>query len=1030
MFLSKISIKRPIMTSMFLIVFIIFGLLAYFGLSLNLMPNIDIPFITVQTVYPGAGPKEIETQISERIEDAVSTIGKIKTISSYSMESVSFVVLEFEMGKDVDIANQEVKDKISSIVNELPTDAFDPVVEKFDIGGESVVDVVFTGSMTARELFSYADKNIKDRFAQIEGAGKVTLIGGEEREIQIKLDNRVVRQNILSIPQLAQIIGAENMDMPAGHFSKDDQEFSVRFEGELESVEQFENIDIPTVFGLKKLDQLAKVSDTGAEVRERTVYFNNLTKNRNDNIIIFNITESSDGNTVELAKGIKKVVKELQEELPPGASLSVISDKSLFIEASVEDTLTNIILGVILTGVVLLFFLHDFRSTLIVALSMPFAIISTFLLMKISGFTMNIMTLMGLSIAVGILVTNSVVVLENIFRHKEMGHSRIEAADKGTAEVTVAVIASTMTNIVVFLPIATMSSMVGQFFKEFALTVTYATIFSLIVSFTLTPMLASLILPEHDKKKHPIGRFLEKMFKSWERGYQYFIKGVLASKVRSFGVILFAIIMFFLTMYFVTPKVGFEFMPMLDQGDISIEVEMPMGYNLEETAGMVNDIENIVQKNDAVKHMLTTVGSFDGMNIGTNLAKISVKLVDVEERDATSNVVANDLIRDLSDITNAQIRVMAVSSGGGSGAAPVYFQLKGQDLEKLERYKENLVAEIKEIPGLVNFNTSSRAGKPEITLIPKRKKIADAGLNIQTLAFTLRSSVEGLVCTQYREQGEEYDVKIMLTDESVDSPEELENITVVSRNGIYRLGQLAEIKFTEGYSKILHKDKFKSIEFSGYIAPGYVLGDIVKKVEEVFAKTEFDPGYKVEWAGDAEMMKETGIDMLRTFIIAILLTYMLLAATLENLTQPLIILGTVPLALIGVFGGLYLTGKTMNTMSMMAIVMLLGIVVNNAILLLDYTNILRKKGMSVHDALVEACPTKLKPILMATIAIIFGMAPMALGIGSAGVEFRQPMGIVSIGGLVISTFLSLLVIPAIYHLTSKEKKTSTEMEEV
>lgn len=1019
MFLSSLSIKRPIMISMALIVFLIFGILGYFKLALNMMPDVKLGFVTVQTVYPGAGPKEMETQITKKIEDAVATISKIDLVRSYSMESVSIVIIKFDLGKNPDIANQEVKDKVNAILNEFPKDAELPVIEKFDIGAYPIMDIILTGTLGTKELYEIADKKLKDRFSQVEGVAKVDITGGEKREIRVELDNRIVFQNAVSLQQLSRILAAQNMDMPGGRFQQQSQEYSVRLKGELENIEAIKGLEISTKYGVKKLNQIADVKDTGAEVRERSVYFNNLTKIREDQVVLLSITKSADGNTVEMAEAIREELPAIRQELPAGCKLSIVRDDSNFIKSSVEDTLMNIIMGIILTGLVLLFFLHDIRSTIIVALSMPMSILSTFLLLQISGFTLNIMTLMGLSTAVGILVTNSVVVLENIFRHKEMGHRRREAADKGTSEIAVAIIASTLTNIVVFLPIAAMSSLVGQFFKEFALTVTYATIFSLINSFTLTPMLASLILPDTDSKKHPLGKKLEAMFHSWEAKYKYWLEIILVNKLRCFMVI-FVSLFLFASSFFLAAKVGFEFMPTLDEGNINIEVELPQGYNLDETAEVINEIENIIQQHKEVKHILTTLGMLSELDIGVNMAKIGVKLVEVEDRDITSAEAANLLIRELSSIPNVKIRISAASSAG-SGEAPVKFYLLGQDIDKLELYKNEVLKKIKDIEGLVNLNTSSRAGKPEITLIPNRKKIADAGLTVYDLALTLRSAVEGLVATRYREGGNEYDIRVVLNNESVDTPEKIGNICVTSPKGIYRLSQFADIRFTEGYSKILHKDKYKSIEFTGHPAPGYPLGDIVNQIRAKTAGIHLSGGYKIDWGGDTKMMEETTVDMLTTFIIAFLLTYMLLAAILESFTQPLMILGSVPLALIGVFLALYITGQTMNTISMMAIVMLLGIVVNNAILLLDYTNILRKQGKDTHAALLEACPTKLKPILMATVAIILGMMPMALGIGSAGVEFRQPMGIVSIGGLILSTILTLVFIPAVYYLTTKSK---------
>lgn len=1020
MFLSDLSIKRPIMISMVLIVFLVFGGMAYFSLSLDLYPEIDVGIVNVQTIYPGSGPREVETQVTKKIEDSVATISNIEWIRSYSMDSVSIVTLRFEIGKDADIATKEVKDKIDAILNELPDDAETPIVEKFDLRAEPVLDVLLSGTLSATELYRLVDKRLKDRFSQVEGVARVNIVGGQEREIRVELDNRVVFENAISLARLSQILKVQNMDLPGGQFKQRSQEYAVRFNGQLESIEALNELEIPTAFGMRKLGQIADVRDSGEEVRERSIFFDNQRKFRQDNVVLMSIIKSADGNTVDMARIIRERLPEIEQDLPTGCKLSLVNDRSGFIESSVADTLGNIFMGIILTGLVLLFFLHDLRSTIIVALAMPFSIISTFLLLQISGFSLNVMTLMGLSTSVGILVANSVVVLENIFRHKESGMDKKGAAGKGTSEIAIAVIASTMTNIVVFLPIASMSSLVGRVFREFALTVTYATLFSLLVSFTLTPMMASLILPEVVRKKNTIGQKLEKLFSSWERGYQRVLKVVLANRFRSFLVILGALVLFFLS-FISASRVGFEFMPKMDQGDIRIEVELPQGYHLGETEKLINTIEDRMQKYPEVKHVLTKLGSISGMDIGTNLAKIDIKLIDVDERTLTGEEMANRITRDCSEIPNARIRVSAVAGGPGGDTAPIQFFIMGQDVDQLEVYKNKIFDKIISVPGLVNLTTSSRVGKPEITLVPDRKKLADAGLTVFDLAMTLRSAVEGIEATIYKEAGEEYDIRVVMKKESVDTPQKVGNIAVVSTTGVYRLSQLAQLDFTEGYSKILHNEKYKAIEFNAHTASGYVLGEVVQGIRERISEIDFSPGYIVKWAGDIEMMEESMIDLARTFIIALLLTYMLLAAVLESLTQPLMILGTVPMAMIGVFTAMDFTGKSLNVISMMAIIMLLGIVVNNAILLLDYINQLRREGKGVTEALIEACPTKLKPIIMATIAIILGMMPMAMGMGEAGREIRQPMGIVTIGGLIVSAVLTLLIIPAIYNLTTRRK---------
>jgi HAE1 family hydrophobic/amphiphilic exporter-1 len=1021
MFLSDLSIRRPVMTSMMLAGLLLFGVLAYMGLSLQLFPDVDFPAVTVETVYPGAGPKEMETQITKPIEDAVSTISRIDEIRSYSMDGFSFVVIIFELGKDVDVANQEVKDKVDAILNDLPNESNRPIIQKFEIGDVPVIDLVLSGDLEITELYEIADKRLKDRFSQIEGVAQLDLSGGQEREIRVELDNRTVFQNSISLSRLSQILGAQNLDMPGGQFQQRSQEYSIRLKGEFEDLQAIEELEIPTAYGTKRIGDIATVRDLGAEVRERTSFFDNIEKTGSDNVVLLSLYKTAEGNVVKIAEAVRKALPQINSELPAGCRLTLATDNSIFTQATVDDTLTNVILGVILTALVMLLFLHDARSTIIVALSMPMSILSTFLLLQVSGYTLNLMTLMGLSTAVGILVVNSVVVLENIFRHKQMGGGSKESASTGTSEVVAAVIAATLTNVVVFLPLANMGGIVGIILKEFALTVVYATMFSLLMSFTLTPMMASLILPESSKKGNSIAKKLESVFRSWEIGYQKLLAAILEKRRRGILVIAGSFLLLLLSLG-VASTIGFEFMSEMDEGDIQIEVELPLGYRLDETALVTGEIEHRLKEHQEVKHIIITVGKLSATDQGTNLALIKVKLIDAGAREHSTHQMANLFVRELSDIPNAQIRAAALSSAG-PGGLPIEFDLLGQDTDTLEVYKDEILSRIKDIEGLVNVNTSSRPGKPEIAVEPDRKKLVDAGLTVFDLATALRSAVEGIVTTRYRERGEEYDMRVMMEDESVDSPQEVGNITVVAPTGTYRLSQLTDIEFSEGYSKILHKDRFKWIAFEGGVAPGYVLGDIRSEIDRRVEDLRLPSGYRLSWSGDVEMMEETAADMLTTFLLALILTYMLLAAILESLTQPLIILGTVPLALIGVFWGLALTGLSMNTISMMAIVMLLGIVVNNAILLLDYTNLLiRNQGKDVKTALLEACPTKLKPIIMSSTAIILGMLPMASGLGAAGAEIRQPMGVVAIGGLIVSTVLALLVIPVLYNLTVKAKR--------
>ncbi len=1017
MFLAKLSINRPVMVTMAILVFVVFGVLAYFTLPLNLMPDVKLPYVSVQTIYPGAGPNEVEIQVTKKIEDAIATVGQIDFIQSYSLESFSIVLIAFELGKNVDIANQEVKDKVDAILRELPAAVERPAVQKFDFTTFPFMDLVLSGNLDGRALYELADTRLKDRFAQIEGVAQVSLTGGNKRQISVKMSDRVIYENKISLAQLMQILAAQNMDMPAGTFQRGSQEYSVRLKGEFASLDEIADANIPTASGVKKLRHLAEIEDSHEEVRTRAIYFNVPQQKVDDNIVRLSITKSADGNVVNIAKQVRSQLPGIEQDLPPGVQLSIIRDDSDFIKQAVNDTLSNIWMGILLTGLILFLFLHDLRSTLIVALSMPISIVSTFMFLNIFGFSFNILTLMGLSTAVGILVTNSVVVIENIFRHKDMGNTRKEAADRGTAEIAVAVLASTFTNIVVFLPIATMSSMVGQFFKEFALTVTIATVFSLIMSFTITPMLASLIIPE-GRHESRFGLRFDRGFARFASLYQRFLGAVLRSKKRSFGIL--AIILALLVGSFaLIPLVGFELFPNMDQGTATISVELPQGYNLEQTAAVLQQVQERVAKHREVEHLITNLGRISFIDSGTNLAAMDIKLVDRKLRNRKPIELASLLTRDLADIPNARIRVSAISTAGG-GDAPVNFFLQGQDNDRLELLKTEVIDRIKDIPGLINLDTSSRSGRPELTLIPKRDQMADIGATVYDLALALRASVEGMVSTQYREAGNQYDIKLSLEEAAVDSPDKIMNLSVVIWGQSYLLSQLADVEFATGTNKVIHYNRYKSIEFSGHVAQNANQGDVISAVNRRLADFQFPPGYEIVWGGESQMLNETLIDMLRTFILAVLLTYMLLAAILESFAQPLLIMATVPLALIGVIISLLLTGMPLNIISMMAVIMLVGIVVNNAILMLDYVNIRRREGMNTHDALLEAGEHKLKPIFMSTLSIIIGMLPMAIGIGSSAREIRQAMGIVSIGGLIVSSFLTLIIIPAFYYLTTKQ----------
>ncbi len=1027
MFLVKMSINKPIMTTMILATLLLFGFIAYNSMNLNEMPDVEIPYVTISTIYPGAGPKEIEGQITKKIEDAVATVSEVEKIESYSLDGVSIIVIEFKLTKNVDVANQEVKSKVDEVINLLPDDAEEPIVQKVDLKAFPVIDLVLSGNASPKELYELADKKLKDRLSQIQGVAKVNITGGQKREIQISMDNKVAFENSISLPMMLQVLKAQNMDIPGGYFQDKDQELTVRFQGKFKDIETIKNLQINTPFGAKKIGQFAQVEDAGKTIREKAIYYNGEKKVRDENVVRLAIVKSSDGNVVNVAKSIIEALPDIQATLPAGIKIDLVNDASVFTKASLDDLIGNIILGIIMTAFVIFLFLFEWRSTFIIALSMPTSIIITFLLMQMAGMSLNMMSLMGLSVSVGVLVANSVVVIENIFRHKSLGENATNSAYKGTVEVVVAVLASTLTNIVVFMPIAGMSSMVGMFMRELALSAVFASILSIVMSFTLTPMLAKLIIPEKMKKSKMLD-LSEKFEQLWINVYKGMLNFILKNRFWSFATVAASFVMFLAVTFVFGPKLGFEFMPAMDDSKIAVVVELPTGFNLDQTGSVINEIERRINKYPEVKQILTNLGKKSDIDIGTNMARMDVKLVDVNERTASIEKMMGSFIKDLADIPNAKISVDRGGQTEGPGQYPIDFFLVGQDIDKLEEYKSQVINKCINIPGLINFDNSSRAGKPEITISPRREVLTETGLTAMDLALTLRASMEGMEATKYSEFGNDYDIIVKLEDQATNTPEKVGNITVVSPNGgSFRMSQLADIKFTNGFTKILHRDKFTAIQFTGSNSPDVPVGNITGEIEKKIAEIKFENGYSFKWGGNTKMMNDMVADMSFAFLLAIVLTYILLAAILESFLQPVYILLTIPLGLIGVILSLYMTNISLGITALLAIIMLIGIVVNNAILILDYTNqLVREEGIGVKDALIKACTIKLKPIIMSTMALILGMLPMAMGIGDAGKEMRTPLGVVSIGGLISSTILTLFVIPAFYNFFAHKKKAKED----
>lgn len=1020
-----LSIKRPIMISMGLIALVLFGIMAYFTLPLSLLPTLKIASITVQTVYAGASPQVIEMQISKKIEDEVSSINEVDTIQSYSMDSVSIVSIDFKYGKDENLALQEVKDKVDAIRSNLPDSAEKPVISKLNIASMSpVMSIVLEGDMSPTELYTFASNTVKDRFAQVTGVGSVNIMGGSKREIRVNIDRATIYERAIPVTQIGSILATANIELPGGNFTYENRDIPVQMKGNFTGLDQIKNMDVPTGTGILKLRQIADVKDSSKAVRIRTILLDKKAGTRNENAVLLQVIKNPSANTVDVVNGVRKQLPVIEEMNNNQIHFKIVKEDATYVQDSVNDTLSNVYMGILFTGIVLLIFLHDLRSTLIIALAMPFSIVATFLVMKAMGIGLNLLSLMGLSSATGTLVANSVVVLENIFRYRNEGLDRKEAASRGTKEVLIAVFASTLTNIAVFVPLGSISSIMGPVLANFAYTTVISTVFSIIVSFTLTPLMAARILPEKTKAPGKLSLAIEAVFKKWEALYAKTLAYTISNRRKAWVIIAGTVVLFAVCIVTV-PLIGFELLPTTDGGKIQINVELPQGNDLEATAALLKKIETKVASHKEVESVETVLGSLGTLDQDVSVGQMNVYLVPKGKRKTSSMVFAPALARELADIAGPKIRVSSVSeiTIGSDSSSGLDLYLKGEDTEKLQQYANAIRTKMNAIPGITNTSLSSKDGKQELDFIPDRKQLSEDGLTVQDIALTLRTSVDGLVTSTYKDNGKEYDIRVAVSSGSLKDISDIRNIPVVSQAGVYPISRYANVSFNSGTSKIMRTDKVRTIEITADILPGYSAGNMLNKVLPVIDSMNLPAGYSVKQGGMTKLMGETIRDLLIVFAIAVILTYMLLAATLESLVQPLFILSTVPLSLIGAILICLITGAILNIVAMLGVIMLVGIVVNNAILILDYYNQLKRdSGMPTEQALVKACSMKLKAILMSNIAIILGMLPMALGLGASGAEMRQPMGLVIIGGIMSSTLMTLYIIPALEYLASGNRK--------
>ncbi|MBN2169775.1 MAG: efflux RND transporter permease subunit [Candidatus Krumholzibacteriota bacterium] len=1021
MLLSNFSVRRPVFTTMLVVAFAVLGIFSYLRMSIELTPDIEFPYVVVTTIYPGAGPEEIETQVTGKIEDAVATIADLKELQSYSMESVSYVIMEFALEADVDDVANDVRGKVDAILADLPDGAEKPSVQKFDIGSFPIISVAVssTRGRGINEIYAVADQMLRDRLAQVTGVANVDIIGGQEREIQVAVDPNKLELYGVSLAAVSAVLGAESANVPGGRVVQRDREFTVRTLGEFADLAEIGAVRVPANDGVVFLRDLAAIRDTYEEARSRSRY-------NGRPAVQVDVVKRSDANTVETAVGIRRAVEQLAAELPEDFVLEYAFDDSEFIEASIKDVLQNIFIGILVTAALLFLFLNNLRGTLIAAVVMPAAVVSAFLLMMGAGFTLNMMSLLALGVSVGVLVTNAIVVLENILRHLQMGKAPEEAARAGTDEVVLAVTASVMTNVVVFVPIAFMEGIIGRFFLQFGLTVVFATLFSLVMSFTLTPMLSAVFLKRIQARRDAKGavdaapdtaleqgHWMDRQMRKLAGAYRGLLAWSLA-RMRH-RVLLGAVTVGLLAFSFwILGVAGGEFMPRSDNDYVQVDLSLPVGSSLAAVEAVAAEVESIL---DAVPEKISVLSTIGGAERGINEAMIRARMVPKGERARSTQRIAMDLRPQLAGLPGAEVTVSPVEMFGGGGQADFELAVMGEETGVLRGISERLVAFLREQDGFVDVQDSWEPGGTELVFVPDREEIARRGLATGQVAMYLRNAYEGDDTSVFREAGEEYAIRVQLADAPRNDPRTLRRLRVPTEDGPVPLDQLGRVEARRGEAEILHLERQKQITISANLA-GITAAEAMAVLQPELDAIALPPGYKFDYTGMAEVQSESFASLFQAMILAVILTYVVLAMILESFVHPLTVMITLPLGLIGSAWGLFFGNQTVNVMSLMAMVMLVGIVVNNAILLLDYVAQLRRRGQGLGEAILAGCPERLRAVVMTNLATAIALVPQTIGHG-AGIEMRLPIAFVTIGGVLVSAVFTLVLIPSLYYTVER-----------
>ncbi len=1008
MWLADTSVKRPVFATMFIMALVVLGIVSYPEIGVDLFPKVDFPIVTISTNLKGASPDVIDVDITDKIEGAVNTINGVKSITSSSTEGSSRITVEFVLERDIDLAVQDVREKVALVRNKLPEDIEEPRIAKVDPDATAVMWLNLAGQKSVRDISTYVDEALKEKLQRISGVGDIQLWGLRLRQVRVWIDAQRLRAYGLTAADVAVALKRQNVELPAGRIESQSKEYTVKVKGEFPDVASFNELVIAWHEGAPiRLRDIGRAED-GMEEQRSIVRFNGVPA------VAMGIQKQSGTNTVAVVNAVRTELDKIRATLPPGMTLNIAIDQSNFIRRSIDEVKKHLVLGSIFAIIAVFIFLRNLRTTLISAIALPISIISTFALLRAFNFTFNHMTMLALTLSVGLLIDDAIIVIENIYRHVEEGMAPREAATFATSEIGLAVMATTFAIVAIFLPVAFMKGMIGRFFLQFALTVVFSVLISLLVSFTLTPMLASIFLKRIEVKKGGIGARVSAVFengyKKIEGGYRH----VLTFSLDHRAIMLIGALAIFIGSIFMTRSLGKEFTPPEDQGQFIVRLEAPIDYSVAMADDIFRPAEEIVRGLPEVRAVYYVQGI--GNTVYRGLMMVSLK--PKSERVKTQMDLKKEIRQKLRKFPGLKASAEDFSMiGGGQRQVPIQYSVRGSNIVELRDYTRQIVSELSKKPGFVDIDTSLEMGKPELKVFIDRDKAADLGVDVATIVETINLLISGETdVTKFKDdaRGKRYDLRIRLNPEERRNPDDLGLLYVRSKSGsLIELKNLIQIQEGGGPSVINRVDRQRAITLFASLEDK-PLGQAMTDLNEIAAGI-LPPDYTPKYSGQADTMSESFGYLIFAILLGVGMAYMVLAAQFESFVHPFTVLLSMPLSFIGAFGALLLTGQTLSIFSFIGLILLMGLVKKNAILLVDYTNILRERGFSRRDAILHAGPVRLRPILMTTFAMVFGMIPVAFGVGE-GAETRAPMGIAVIGGLLTSLFLTLVVVPAAYDL--------------